>query len=162
MKDLIVVSYSPKDTEIIGKAIGKVAPSGSVVLLEGELGCGKTCMTRGIVSARGINGEEVSSPSFTIVQEYGDVVHIDLYRLSSQDDVVSIGIEDYLYDGSVIKVIEWPEVLSESFDLFPFSVIRVICSFDGDKRIFKIYAGENLLFLIEENLLSGGVDVQNS
>ncbi|SNR92740.1 tRNA (adenosine(37)-N6)-threonylcarbamoyltransferase complex ATPase subunit type 1 TsaE [Desulfurobacterium atlanticum] len=155
-------SSSSEETEKIGVLIGQVLPPGSVVLLEGDIGCGKTCFTRGIVAGRGLDREEVSSPSFTIIQEYGDVIHIDLYRLEDEEDIFGVGLEDYLYENNRIKVIEWPQKIGEIFEDFPFPVIKVRCFYKGDGRVFELEGDENLVKSIKKNLLSGGVDVKDS
>ena len=155
-------SSSPEKTEKAGMLIGQVLPPGCVVLLEGDIGCGKTCFTRGIVVGRGLEKEEVSSPSFTIIQEYGDVIHIDLYRLESEEDIFGVGIEDYLYEDNLIKVIEWPQKIDSNFEDFPFPVLRIECFYEGDGRVFEIEGDKDLIDVIKKNLLNGGVDVKDS
>lgn len=98
------------------KFAGELKP-GDVVCLEGDLGAGKTTFTQGLAHALGVKGR-VTSPTFCIVQEHpagspaaGTVpllVHMDLYRLHGEEDVLSIGWEDYLSRGAVL-VVEWPE-----------------------------------------------------
>ena len=98
----------------------KLAPElkpGDVVCLEGDLGAGKTTFTQGLAAALGVPGR-VNSPTFCIVQEHrrqstaidGNrlLVHMDLYRLHGEDDVIAIGWEDYLSEGAIL-VVEWPE-----------------------------------------------------
>ncbi|HEY6432724.1 MAG TPA: tRNA (adenosine(37)-N6)-threonylcarbamoyltransferase complex ATPase subunit type 1 TsaE, partial [Acetobacteraceae bacterium] len=83
-----------------------------VVLLIGHLGTGKTTLTKGIVESRGVDSaEEVSSPTFTLIHQYGDaapVYHIDLYRLDEQRQVENLGLDDLFNSGSVI-LLEWAE-----------------------------------------------------
>ncbi|WP_456426819.1 tRNA (adenosine(37)-N6)-threonylcarbamoyltransferase complex ATPase subunit type 1 TsaE [Desulfurobacterium sp.] len=151
---------SAKDTHRLGKIIGKVIPEGTVVLLYGDLGCGKTCITKGIAEGLGISPEEVSSPSFIIIQEYGDkLVHVDLYRLSSVEDLEPVGIEEYLFDGRV-KVIEWPEIAEEILEGCPFEKLKIECHQENSGRIFTISGNEKILKEIEK--LFGGENVQNS
>jgi tRNA threonylcarbamoyladenosine biosynthesis protein TsaE len=114
------LSNSPLETEEIGAKIAKMLHKGSVVALRGGLGAGKTCITRGIAGALGVE-ERVTSPTYTIVSEYeaqveGEKVpfyHIDAYRLQGEDDFEGIGGEEMLYgggpDGAGICVIEWSE-----------------------------------------------------
>ena len=98
----------------------KLAPElkpGDVVCLEGDLGAGKTTFTQGLAAALGVPGR-VNSPTFCIVQEHRRqstaaagsrlLVHMDLYRLHGEDDVIAIGWEDYLSEGAIL-VVEWPE-----------------------------------------------------
>jgi len=105
-------------TERLGEEIGRLAYPGLVVALIGELGSGKTALTRGL--ARGLGVPEdvpVVSPSFTLVNEYPQgrlpLYHIDLYRLApGEEDFFGLGIEDYLY-GRGVSSVEWAERLPE-------------------------------------------------
>lgn len=98
---------------LAARLAGELRP-GDIVCLEGDLGAGKTTFTQGLASAMKVKGR-VTSPTFCIVQEhYGEsddelrLVHMDLYRLESEDDVLAVGWEDYLERGAVL-VVEWPE-----------------------------------------------------
>ena len=98
------------------KLAGELKP-GDVVCLEGDLGAGKTTFTQGLAAALGVSGR-VNSPTFCIVQEHrrqstavgGNrlLVHMDLYRLHDENDVIAIGWEDYLAQGAIL-VVEWPD-----------------------------------------------------
>ena len=80
-------------TERLGQTIGQVLQGGEVIALTGELGTGKTCMVRGIAQGVGISPEEVSSPTFTIIQEYHghpSIVHVDLYRLNNPSEIEDV------------------------------------------------------------------------
>jgi tRNA threonylcarbamoyladenosine biosynthesis protein TsaE len=105
-----LVSRSPGETQGIGEVIGKAALPGDVLLLEGKLGAGKTCLTQGI--ARGLDIDEyVLSPTFVIMREfYGrlPLYHIDLYRLDNIDETMDLGLDEYLY-GTGICIVEWAE-----------------------------------------------------
>jgi tRNA threonylcarbamoyladenosine biosynthesis protein TsaE len=105
-----IISGSPEQTQQIGKKLGQLAKRGDVILLTGDLGTGKTCLTQGI--ARGLDIDEfVTSPSFTIMREhYGrlPLYHVDFYRLDSIDDIYDLGIDDYLFSEGLC-VIEWAE-----------------------------------------------------
>ena len=100
--------------ELARKLAAELKP-GDVVCLEGDLGAGKTTFTQGLAAALGVRGR-VTSPTFCIVQEHRRqssnfpalLVHMDLYRLHGEDDVVAVGWEDYLADGAIL-VVEWPE-----------------------------------------------------
>ena len=101
---------SVEETWELAKRLAAELKPGDVVCLEGDLGAGKTTFTQGLAAALGVPGR-VNSPTFCIVQEHrGDVllVHMDLYRLHGEDDVVAIGWEDYLAEGAIL-VVEWPE-----------------------------------------------------
>ena len=85
----------------------------AVILLEGELGAGKTCFVRGMCEGLGGDPRQVSSPTFSIMQEYevvsaGRLVHIDAYRLSGEDELATIGWDELLEDKNVVIAIEWP------------------------------------------------------
>lgn len=98
---------SVEATWAIAKKFALTLHPGDVVCLEGDLGAGKTTFTQGLAAALGASGC-VTSPTFCLVQEHGPLVHMDLYRLHGEDDVLAIGWEDYLADGAIIAV-EWPE-----------------------------------------------------
>jgi len=103
-----IMSGSPEQTRDIGKQLGQLAQPGDVILLTGNLGAGKTCLTQGIAWGLDID-EFASSPSFTLMREhYGrlPLYHVDFYRLDSMDDIYDLGIDDYLF-GKGLCVIEW-------------------------------------------------------
>lgn len=109
-------SKSESETEAIGEAFARDLPDGTVVAMVGELGAGKTAFVRGMARGMGIDCR-VSSPTFTIVNEYlgkRELIHFDMYRLSSADELFDIGWEDYLARGAVCAV-EWSENVSEAF-----------------------------------------------
>jgi tRNA threonylcarbamoyladenosine biosynthesis protein TsaE len=99
----------------MGRGVGRLLKGGEIVLLEGDLGYGKTVFARGIAAGLGIPPEEVSSPSFTLVHEYRGgrvpLFHLDLYRLERPDEEASgLGIEEILAAGGVVLV-EWGDRL---------------------------------------------------
>ena len=105
-----IISGSPEQTQDIGRQLGQLAKPGDVILLTGDLGAGKTCMTQGISWGLDIN-EFAASPSFTLMREhYGrlPLYHVDFYRLDSIEDIYDLGIDDYLF-GKGLCVIEWAE-----------------------------------------------------
>ena len=110
--ELTFISRSYQDTIKSGIVLGKVLMPGCVIGLIGELGAGKTCFVKGI--AYGINGipeSEVTSPTFTILQEYeGNIpfYHFDAYRLSGIGDLETVGFDDYI-GGEGATVIEWAD-----------------------------------------------------
>ena len=102
-------THSEGETAALGRDLGRRLQPGAVVLLQGPLGAGKTAFARGLAEGLGADGEDVSSPTFTIVQEYRGrvpVQHVDLYRLTPAE-VDDLGLED-LMEGSVLAV-EWPD-----------------------------------------------------
>lgn len=112
------ISHSEAETEDIGAEFAKDLPRGSVVAMFGDLGAGKTAFVRGMAEGMGIDAR-VSSPTFTIVNEYlsddgRDLIHFDMYRLGSSDELFDIGWEDYLARGAVCAV-EWSENVEDAF-----------------------------------------------
>lgn len=110
------ISESEKDTEEIGRSFAQNLKGGEVIAMYGDLGAGKTAFVRGLAKGLGIDAK-VSSPTFTIVNEYPgeiDLIHFDMYRLSSADELFDIGWEDYLARGAVCAV-EWSENVTDAF-----------------------------------------------
>ncbi len=109
-------SKSEAETEAIGADFARDLPGGTVVAMYGDLGAGKTAFVRGMARGMGLDCR-VSSPTFTIVNEYlgkRELIHFDMYRLSSADELFDIGWEDYLARGAVCAV-EWSENVSDAF-----------------------------------------------
>jgi len=105
-----LISHSPEETQNFGVRIGELCLPGDIFLLVGSLGSGKTCLTQGIAWGLGIK-EYAASPSFVVVRElHGRLVlyHIDLYRLDHIEEIVDLGLDDYLY-GDGVCVVEWAE-----------------------------------------------------
>ena len=116
-------SHSVCDTEAIAEKLGRVLKSGDVVAYFGGLGMGKTAFTRGLAKGMGITAD-VSSPTFAIVNDYGGnppLVHFDMYKVESWDDLYSSGFFDYLDMGAVLAV-EWSENIENAL---PENTIRV-------------------------------------
>ena len=137
------ITNSPKQTEKVGEALGKVLQPGTVLAYEGDLGAGKTAFTRGL--ARGLGAtEQVTSPTYTIVNEYLSgripLFHFDMYRLESSDDLWDIGWEDYLDRGGVCAV-EWSENVADAME----GAIRVsIAKLSDEERKITITGGDQL------------------
>ena len=110
-----LVLQTMEDTLALGGRLGRAAVPGSVIALCGGLGAGKTHLTKGIVAGLGADPEAVSSPTFSLVQEYVGgrlpVFHFDFYRMASPEEVLAIGWDEYAEAGGVC-VVEWA-------DLFP-------------------------------------------
>lgn len=131
------VSKSAEETERLGKELGEKLKKGQVVSLRGSLGAGKTVLAKGIAKALGIN-EAIVSPTFTIVQEYHGkekLYHLDIYRLSGDDEFESMGGEEFLYpDG--ITLIEWSEKIE---DMLPDDTLFISITIDENQdRIIEI------------------------
>lgn len=111
-----IITHSERETEAAGAALAAKLPDGAVVAMYGELGSGKTAFVRGMARGMGI-GCRVSSPTFTIVNEYESertLIHFDMYRLGSADELWGIGWDDYLDRGAVCAV-EWSENVQDAF-----------------------------------------------
>ncbi len=107
-------THSPEETVELGAKLARQLPQPCLLVLEGDLGSGKTTLVKGIVSGLGVaRQEEVTSPSFTLVHEYGrdrKVYHADLYRIEGVRELATLGLEDLLeQEGTVI--VEWGEKL---------------------------------------------------
>lgn len=134
MDDAITVSEA--ETEAAGTRLAASLGPGAVVLLYGDLGAGKTALTRGIAQGLGIDPAEVSSPTFTLVQEYHGrltLFHVDLYRLEERE-VDDLGLEELVLGDGVV-VIEW----AERWRGRPDDVVEVwLEHVDGDRRRLRI------------------------
>lgn len=129
------ISKSEHDTEELGRRFASGLPGGTVVAMYGDLGAGKTAFVRGMARGMGLDCR-VSSPTFTIVNEYlgqRELIHFDMYRLSSADELWDIGWDDYLERGAVCAV-EWSENVE---DAFTGGEVRVSIDklSDGERRI---------------------------
>jgi tRNA threonylcarbamoyladenosine biosynthesis protein TsaE len=105
----VVETESPEETEQLGRNLARLVPPGTVIALRGDLASGKTCLVRGM-AAHYANGVPIHSPTFTLVNEYGDATrlyHIDLYRLDP-DEVADLGYEE-LFEPEGVTVVEWAE-----------------------------------------------------
>lgn len=130
---------SVEETWDLARQLAAELGPGDVICLEGDLGAGKTTFTQGLAAALGVRGR-VTSPTFCIVQEHAAdpsaggtvplLVHMDLYRLHGEDDVLAIGWEDYLARGAVI-VVEWPE---RAGTLVPASARHVVFHHLGEEN----------------------------
>jgi tRNA threonylcarbamoyladenosine biosynthesis protein TsaE len=126
---------SEEETIALGERLAQTLPRGATVLLIGNLGAGKTTLTKGIVKGLGAaQPEEVSSPTFTLIHEYGSppvVYHVDLYRLESARDAATLGLDE-LFDSPAMVLIEWGEKFPE---LMPLHSIEIrLRALEGDRR----------------------------
>ena len=115
MKHIKLVSHSEKETLDFGKTLASFLKRGDTVVLTGELGSGKTKLTEGILTYYGLE-DEISSPTFTIVNEYVKdnikIFHFDVYRLEDSSEFYAIGGEEYFENG--ICIIEWGELIQDA------------------------------------------------
>ncbi|MCI8291005.1 MAG: tRNA (adenosine(37)-N6)-threonylcarbamoyltransferase complex ATPase subunit type 1 TsaE [Clostridia bacterium] len=134
-----IVSNSEKETKLIGRKFAENLKKGDVVVLTGDLGSGKTKFTEGVLQYFGLENE-ISSPTFTIVNEYVkndvSIYHFDVYRLEDEDEFYAIGGDEYFYKG--ICLIEWGEMIK---NVLPKNYIHITFSRnldEEDKRIINI------------------------
>src|SRR6059036_3065541 len=130
-----LVSNSERETFDIGVRIGNQLSGGDIILLNGRLGAGKTILVKGIAHALGIDEEEVTSPSFTLVNPHQGrllLYHIDLYRLDEGAAAAhAVDLDEILTDENAIVIIEWAERLGR-YPL-PYNVWRILIAGDGDE-----------------------------
>ena len=139
---MVVTTRLANETESLGIRIGNTLRKGDVISLRGSLGAGKTVLAKGIAKALDIK-EAIVSPTFTLVQEYDGnmkMYHLDLYRLSGEDEFESMGGEEFLYpDG--ITLVEWSEKIESMLpDDTIFIDIRIN---DDESRTITIKKGDN-------------------
>jgi tRNA threonylcarbamoyladenosine biosynthesis protein TsaE len=133
-----VETRSLDETLRFGERLSEGLRAGDVVALSGELGAGKTVLIKGIARGLGIT-QEVTSPTFTLVHEYGGgrvpLYHIDLYRLDNVEQAMAIGIEEYL-TGNGVTAIEWSEKIES---LLPAGAIRIrLTALDENARRIEV------------------------
>ncbi len=129
-----IITGSPEQTEALGNILGQGLQAGDVIALTGDLGAGKTCLTRGIARGLGID-EAVTSPTFILVSEYTarggiPLIYVDCYRLdNAAPEAVSIGLDELLDEGS-IAVVEWAERIAS---LLPDDRLDIIIDITGEQ-----------------------------
>lgn len=132
-------THSDEETQGVGRQLAGLLPSHCLALLIGNLGAGKTTLTKGIAEGLGAaKADEVSSPTFTLIHEYGDPVqiyHVDLYRLETAEQVRRLGLDELL-DRRALVLVEW----GERFDaLFPEQRIEIrFTNTGGDGRQIEV------------------------
>lgn len=128
-----------EETEAFGLALAKRLKAGDIIAMTGNLGAGKTTLTKSIAAGLGIE-EMVNSPTFTIVQEYRGgrlpLYHFDVYRVSDPDELFEIGYEDYFF-GDGVCVVEWANQIEE---LMPEYTIWIDISYgkQEEERIYRV------------------------
>lgn len=129
----IFYSENENATFAFAKEFARTLKPGDIVLLDGDLGAGKTVFTKGIVEELSDGKITAVSPTFVLVNVYEttpEINHFDLYRVESVDELFAIGIEEYLYSDSV-SVVEWP---NRAMEIFPDSAIKVFITKINDKE----------------------------
>ena len=138
-------------TEALGQLLGRHAKDGDVICLSGDLGAGKTLLSRGLATALGVAPEEVTSPTFTIMNVYQgrelEVRHFDLYRLNRPEELEDIGFGEYA-GGEGVTLIEWAELFSEQL---PEEYLQIVLHHEGAGRRAVLTAyGERYEELLKE------------
>jgi tRNA threonylcarbamoyladenosine biosynthesis protein TsaE len=133
----IITTTSESQTAAVGRELATMLAEGDVVLLYGDLGAGKTAFVKGLAEGLGVAREDVSSPTFTLVQEYRGgrlpLFHVDLYRLNDPRELADLGLDEIAEEG--ILAIEWADKLPRTFD----GAVRVsIAHGDGDARTIQL------------------------
>ena len=150
------ISKNEQDTISFAKDFASKLNKGDIIVLSGELGSGKTKFVQGVLEYFGL-ADEISSPTFTIVNEYikndTNIYHFDVYRLQDVDEFYAIGGEEYLSNG--ICIIEWGEIIEE---VLPQDYIKVVFERDTENennRVlnFEVH-GDRLLPIVKEVLES--------
>lgn len=101
---------SPEETQAVAAEVIEIVGERGVLLLEGDLGAGKTCFVQGLAQVMGLH-DMVTSPTYGLIKEYGDppkLIHSDLYRLTHEEELVDLGLEEWL-GAPVLCAIEWPD-----------------------------------------------------
>ena len=133
MKSRIIHTGSEEETIALGESLAAELPAKIVVLLIGNLGAGKTTIAKGIVKGLGAaHPDEVSSPTFTLIHEYGpNVYHVDLYRLDRAEQVSTIGLDE-IFERRAVVLVEWGERFPE---LMPEERVEItLRAVGGDER----------------------------
>lgn len=140
MADWSLQTFAPEETERFGRLLGETAEVPGLILLRGDLGAGKTCLTRGIARGLGVPDDEpVTSPTYTLMQHYRgrcDLWHFDLYRLHGDEAAEEIGFFEQLQQPGLV-VAEWPERLDS---LFPEALTVEIVVLDEESRKLRCTA----------------------
>ena len=135
-----IVLRSTEDTDAFGRELAEEAKPDTVIALTGDLGAGKTTLTKAVAKGLGVT-ETLTSPTFTIVCEYDSgrfpLFHFDVYRVHDSEELFEIGFEDYMHKGGLC-VIEWADLLEEG--MLPEDTIHIKLSYgeNDDERIAEI------------------------
>jgi tRNA threonylcarbamoyladenosine biosynthesis protein TsaE len=147
-----LLSGSVAATIKIGRAIARHARKGDIVCLSGQLGAGKTVLTKGIAAGLGIAKNKLISPTFVLIREYPHarlpLYHFDLYRLNTPSDILVLGYEEYFYDDG-LTVVEWAERLKY---LLPAEYLKIELRIRKDKKRLLVFeaAGSRYRRLLKE------------
>ena len=133
-----IVCAGPVATQAVAAAIARTLLPGDVLLLDGDLGAGKTTFTQGLARAMGV-GDTVTSPTFTLVRSYPtsygvELIHADVYRLEGLADIVSLGLPEMLENGAV-AAIEWGERAAPALGMEHLDVRLTLTDVEGERLV---------------------------
>lgn len=142
MSEYQLTTHSYEETEELGIKVSKLLKAGDVIVLNGDLGVGKTTLTRGLARGLGIK-RNVKSPTFTLIREYQDgrlpLYHMDTYRLESSPDE-DLGFDEY-FNGDGVTIVEWPQFIKDEIPADHIS-INISRLSDSDRQIVFKLRGE--------------------
>jgi len=134
-----ITTRSEEETAAVGRGLAAALSAGGVLLLYGDLGAGKTAFVRGLAEGLGVSRDEVSSPTFTLIQEYRGgrlpLFHVDLYRIEDPREFDELGLDEIAEDG--VLAIEWAEKLDARLKPSRYTSVRITHA-DGDRRQIEI------------------------
>lgn len=156
---LQIYTNSPEETRTLARQISNYLKEGDIILLSGDLGAGKTLFTKGIGEGLGID-KPITSPTFTIMQQYSgrvNLYHFDLYRIEDPEELVEVGLMEYMYNDGV-TVVEWFEKMDE----FPPEYLKIeifggsLYEESGEKRCLEFSSRGDRYEKIVKALREGG------
>ena len=133
-----ITIHNETDTTAFGKELGRSAQPGTIIALYGDLGTGKTTLTKAIAEGLGVT-DVITSPTFNIVKQYETgripLYHFDVYRIGDIDEMYELGYEEYFF-GEGLCVIEWADIIE---DIIPEDALRITISYGAipDERIYE-------------------------
>jgi tRNA threonylcarbamoyladenosine biosynthesis protein TsaE len=134
-----ITTHSEEETADVGRELAATLSAGDVLLLHGDLGAGKTAFVRGLAEGLGIARDEVSSPTFTLIQEYRGgrltLFHVDLYRIEDPREFDELGLDEIAEAG--VLAIEWAEKLDARLKPSRYAIVKITHG-DGDERRIEI------------------------
>ncbi len=148
---LTCVTHSPEETAHLAGTIGKIIREGTVICLDGELGVGKTLFVRALARTLGVESD-VTSPTFNLMNIYDaacPIVHFDLYRITSEEELEDIGFYEYAEATEGIVLIEWAEKFPDAMPADHLSV-RIEALNDEERQFTFVAKGKKSRALLEE------------
>ena len=151
--NISISSKSPQQTRLAGKIVGQLSHKGLLILLNGEMGSGKTTLVQGLLN--GLGSKEIArSPTFIIISKYSAAInlfHVDLYRVTSEDSIYDIGLDDCISEDSIC-VIEWPGRYPDLYDL-PHIKIQIDKT-ENEKRLLQFSTNQKKIQSLLEKISS--------